>query len=254
MNIPLPTQGSGPAAPSTGRVRPASGNKSAAITAGARAAGPAKAGRPTAPAHRPMSAGWTELPSARLKNVKCADPFASRADQFKTKFGSCFNSGGFPCRLSHGAANVSLRWSKDPSLLDFDPYLVICAEGLCETEHPYAFASRACFQALIQSENGGQRARPLVAQIVPNLRAALLSPDKSVFAGALAAVIQLSAAVGDALNPHIHALVVQMNKRSSDRELAPTILKAMQALEENGGPESLPAIKAKVPTYCSVFV
>ena len=102
-----------------------------------------------------MSAGWTELPSARLKNIKCADPFASRADQFKTKFGSCFNSGGFPCRLSHGAANVSLRWSKDPSLLDFDPYLVICAEGLCETEHPYAFASRACFQALIRELSPG---------------------------------------------------------------------------------------------------
>lgn len=204
--------------------------------------------------HRAITTGWTEMPSARLKNVKCADPFASKAEQFKTKFGSVFNSGGIPCRLHHGAANVSLKWSKDPSLLDFDPLLVICAEGLCETEHPYAFASRACFGELLSSENGGIKAAPLVARIAPSLRAALVSPNKKVFAGGLDAIIQLSEAVGDALNPHIDKLVVQMNKRSSDRELAPTILKAMQTLEENGGPETLPVIKAKVPTYCSVYL
>jgi hypothetical protein len=205
-----------------------------------------------APAPRAVTAGWTELPSARLKNVKCADPFATKAEQFKTKFGSVFNSGGIPCRLHHGAANVSLKWSKDPCLLDFDPLLVICAEGLCETEHPYAFASRACFGELLASENGGAKAAPLLARVVPSLRAALVSPNKKVFAGGLDAVIQLSEAVGDELNPHIDKLVVQMNKRSSDRELAPTILKAMQTLEENGGPEALPVIKGKVPTYCSV--
>ena len=216
--------------------------------------GRAGAGAEAAPVHRAASAGWAELPSARLKSVKCADPFATKAEQFKTKFGSVFNSGGIPCRLYHGAANVSLKWSKDPSMLDFDPLLVTCAEGLCETEHPYAFASRACFRELLASEDGGVKAVPLVARIVPSLRAALVSPNKKVFAGGLEAVIQLSEGVRDALNPHIHVLVVQMNKRNSDRELAPTILKAMQTLEENGGPEALEKIKAKVPTYCSVLI
>ena len=206
----------------------------------------------TKPAHRTASAGWSELPSARLKNVKCADPFATKAEQFKTKFGSTWNSGGFPCRLYHSAANVRLNWSKDPSLLDFDPLLVTCAEGLSETEHPYAFASRACFAELLASQNAGAKAAPLVSRIVPSLRAALLSSNKTVFDGALNAIIQLSTTVGEALNPHIHILVVQMNKRNADKDLAPTILKAMQTLEEYGGPEALPIIKAKVPTYCSV--
>jgi hypothetical protein len=206
-----------------------------------------------APVHRTASAGWAELPSARLKNVKCADPFATKAEQFKTKFASAFNSGGIPCRLWHGAANVSIKWSKDPSLLDFDPLLVTCAEGLCETEHPYAFASRACFRELLASEDGGVKATPLVARIVPSLRAALVSPNKLVFAGGVEAVIQLSEAVRDAMNPHIHILVVQMNKRNSDRDLAPNILKAMQTLEENGGPDALEKIKAKVPTYAGVL-
>ena len=59
------------------------------------------------------------------------------------------------------------------------------------------------------------------------MRAALVSPNNKVFARGLEAIMQLSEAVRDALNPHIHVLVVQMNKRNADRELAPTILKAM---------------------------
>lgn len=270
MNIPmhsrnasaLRSEGARGGRTGDGAVRGGVRSKAAALASGGVArggmagngAGAMRAGRGEAPAHRAVSSGWSELPSARLKSVKCADPFASKADQFKTKFGSVFNSGGIPCRLYHGAANVSLKWDKDPSLLEFDPLLVTCAEGLCETEHPYAFASRACFGELLASENGGAKATPLVHLIVPSLRAALVSPNKKVFAGGLEAVIQLSDATRDALNPHIHVLVVQMNKRNSDKELAPTILKAMQSLEEQGGPQAFAVIKSKVPTYCSVLI
>lgn len=249
MNIPMHVRAAKAptAAPAAAQPRMRGGPSRGGATPGAsRTSNSSGAGR--------ASAGWTELPSARLKNVMCADPFATKAEQFKTKFGSVFNSGGIPCRLYHGAANVSLKWSKEPSLLEFDPLLVTCAEGLSETEHPYAFASRACFAELLASENGGMKATPLVSRIVPNLRAALLSPNKKVFAGGLHAVIQLSEGVGEALNPHLHIVVVQMNKRNSDRDLAPTILKAMQTLEEMGGPEALAVIKSKVPTYCSVMI
>jgi hypothetical protein len=56
---------------------------------------------------------WNELPSSRLKSVKCANPFASKSSQFKTKFGSVYNAGGIPVRLQHGAVNVSLKWGKE---------------------------------------------------------------------------------------------------------------------------------------------
>lgn len=155
MNIPMHTRGDstrgGRAGDDVAALRdkapaakkpPASrGVSRGGLGASVRAGRGAGVGAEATPAHRTTSAGWSELPSARLKNVKCADPFATKAEQFKTKFGSVFNSGGVPCRLYHGAANVSLKWSKDPCMLDFDPLLVICAEGLCETEHPYAFAS-----------------------------------------------------------------------------------------------------------------
>uniref|UniRef100_A0A7S4K1J5 Uncharacterized protein n=2 Tax=Guillardia theta TaxID=55529 RepID=A0A7S4K1J5_GUITH len=203
---------------------------------------------------RQPSRGWTELPSSRLKNVKCADPFASKASEFKTKFGSVFNAGGIPCRLNHGAVNIKLQWSKDPRELDYDPLLIVCAEGLSETQHPYAFAARACFEHMLAAEGSSAKTTPLVPRIIPCLRAALLSPNKNVFAGAVEAATQLSEVVGEAMNPHIHNLVMQMNKKSSDRDLSPKILKAMQTFEEFGGAEALKVIKSKVPTYCSIHI
>lgn len=45
------------------------------------------------------------------------------------------------------------------------------AQGLLETEHPYAYASRACFGELLSAEGGGAKAVPLVSRIIPSLRA-----------------------------------------------------------------------------------
>jgi len=219
---------------------------SSAVRAAPGAAAPAK----------PPSRGntWNELPSSRLKSVKCADPFATKSSQFKTNFANVYNAGGIPVRLNHGAVNITLKWGKEPSSLDYDPLLVTCAEGLVETVHPYAFAARACFTDLLRAEGGGEKAVPLVSRIVPSLRAALLSTNKEVFGGGVEAATLLSGAVGGALNSHIHVLVVQMNKKSGDRDLAPKILKAMQSFEEFGGPAAFKVIKAKVPTYCSITI
>lgn len=127
-------------------------------------------------------------------------------------------------------------------------------QGLLETEHPYAYASRACFGELLACENAAPKAVPLVARMVPSIRAALISSNKAVFEGAVEAVRQLSEVVGEALNEHIHVFVVQMNKRSSDKDLAPKIMRAMQTFEERGGVHAYKVIKAKVPTYCSVNI
>eukprot|EP00281_Chroomonas_sp_CCMP1168_P035164 CAMPEP_0206255380 /NCGR_PEP_ID=MMETSP0047_2-20121206/24214_1 /ASSEMBLY_ACC=CAM_ASM_000192 /TAXON_ID=195065 /ORGANISM="Chroomonas mesostigmatica_cf, Strain CCMP1168" /LENGTH=262 /DNA_ID=CAMNT_0053681771 /DNA_START=48 /DNA_END=833 /DNA_ORIENTATION=- len=220
------------------------GNKPAA--AGGRGA---QSEKPAAVAPKGRSERWSEPPSARIKSIKCADPFASKSSAFKTKFGGVFNAGGIPARLQHGAVKVRLQWSRDPASLDYDPLLVTCAEGLLETEHPYAYASRACFGELLAAEGGGEKAAPLVARIVPSLRAALLSSNKAVFDGGVVAATQLSEQVGDAMNEHIHVLVVQMNKRSSDKELAPKIMRALQTFEELGGAQAYQIIKAKVPTF-----
>jgi hypothetical protein len=69
------------------------------------------------------------------------------------------------------AVKIKLQWSHDPASLDLDPLLVTCAEGLCETEHPYAFAARECFKELLAANPDGARVSLLVPRIVPSLRA-----------------------------------------------------------------------------------
>jgi hypothetical protein len=50
-------------------------------------------------------------------------------------------------------------------------YIHTISQGLLETEHPYAYASRACFEELLAAPGGPEKAVPLVARIVPSLRA-----------------------------------------------------------------------------------
>mmetsp|Transcript_742 Transcript_742/g.1947 ORF Transcript_742/g.1947 Transcript_742/m.1947 type:complete len:270 (-) Transcript_742:105-914(-) len=219
-----------------------------------KAGGPAPAPPKAETAAERRAKAWSEMPSKKMNSIKCADPFASNAKQYKTKFAGVFHSGGVPARLHHGAVNVKLCWSKDPSTLDYDPLLVTCAEGLLETVHPYAYASRACFGELLAADGAQQKTVPLVPRIVPSIRAALVCSDRSVFEGGVEAVRQLSEVVGEALNEHIHVFVVQMNRRSNDKELAPKILRAMQTFEEGGGQPAYKVIKSKVPTYCSINI
>jgi hypothetical protein len=128
------------------------------------------------------------------------------------------------------------------------------SQGLLETEHPYAYASRAILSELLAQENAAPKTIPLTSRMVPSIRAALLSSNRAIFEGGVEAARQLSEVVGEALNEHIHVFVVQMNKRSSDRDFAPKIMKALQTFEEMGGPAAYKVIKAKVPTYCSVNI
>jgi hypothetical protein len=58
--------------------------------------------------------GFTSKPSAKLTNIKTADPFASK-NKHKTNFGYVYASGGIPCRIDHGCNNNRLRWDTPPS-------------------------------------------------------------------------------------------------------------------------------------------
>ena len=84
------------------------------------------------------------------------------------------------CSSPFVAVRIKLQWSHDPSTLHLDPLLVICAEGLSETEHPYAFAARECFRELLATDVTGEKSVPLVPRLVPCLRAGE-PPSRSSF-------------------------------------------------------------------------
>ncbi|XP_013420224.1 PACRG-like protein [Lingula anatina] len=197
------------------------------------------------------SAAKVTRPSDKL-NPKTVDPF-SGGKKYKTSFASVYANGGVPCRLVHGSVKHKLAWSTPPEHVPFDPVLVTLAEGLRETVHPYSFVARAGFKELLDIPAAGEMAAPLLVKIVQPLRAALGDSEVTVFEAALDALVQLSRAVGPALNPHLKNLLVALAKRMMNKNLKETITYALHELEQNGGRECLPVIKSKIPTYSSIF-
>eukprot|EP00026_Physarum_polycephalum_P014975 Phypoly_transcript_15550.p1 GENE.Phypoly_transcript_15550~~Phypoly_transcript_15550.p1 ORF type:complete len:271 (+),score=35.41 Phypoly_transcript_15550:51-863(+) len=188
-----------------------------------------------------------ELSGQKFDKNKAADPFASK--RLKSNFAVVYTNGGIPCRINHGGVKHSLQWDRPPCDLSFDPLLVTCAEGLIEKEHPYVFISRLAFKELIESEGGAEKVLPLVGRIIPHIRTALRSEDSDTFLAALAALEQLSNAVGPELNPHLSSLLAPMNQKMRDKKLAPAVTNTLHLTASNGGPLAANTIKSKIPTF-----
>jgi hypothetical protein len=93
-------------------------------------------------------------PSDRLTQVKVANPFASTKTKQKTNFGYAYTAGSIPCRINHGCNKNELQWDHPPDRLDnYDPILVNCFEGLCETDHPYQFVAFQALKELLQAKD-----------------------------------------------------------------------------------------------------
>ena len=92
-------------------------------------------------------------------------------------FANSYHNGDMPCRLVHGSVTHKLEWTTDPPLLSYDPLLLIFAQGLVETVHPYYFVARAGFHELLCAHGAGKKALPMLKRLVSPLRAALVSPS-----------------------------------------------------------------------------
>jgi hypothetical protein len=192
---------------------------------------------------------------AQSFGAKVADPF-SKKPMFKTSFGQVYCSGHIPCVVNHGSIKNKLHWKVAPQALDYDPLLILVAEGLCETDFPFNFIARNAFKEMLDKETelGGEKAELVLPRLIAPLRLSLMSSDLSVVEAGMDALMQLSCSLqqcskGESLNDHLPVLLVQLTKRPQLREKATRVL---EALEQNGGPAAYAAIKSKVPTYCSV--
>jgi hypothetical protein len=226
---------------------------------------------------KPRTGPFTDRPSARLDMRKTANPFATSKSKHRTNFSLAYANGAIPCRINHGTFKHALQWDRPPQELDYAPLLITCAEGIgeshfaappspptlrmtqcpvapacpgaAETEHPYVFVAPAAFKGLLEAPGAREKATPLAGIVANALRAPLMSKDDDVVLAALEAVRQLSATVGEALTQHLHALLVQINKKAFVGKFREPITATLSALEANGGPEALATIRSKVPTY-----
>lgn len=141
-------------------------------------------------------------PSAKLC-PKTLDPFASSNATSSSPFLRAFTSGRIPCRLVHGSVKNRLAWTTSVDDLDYDPVLVLLAEGLRETQHPLPFISRQGFTELLANVRAKPKVIGLVPKLINPIKLALSSNDDEVFEGALQALTQLSTVVGPDLDKHL---------------------------------------------------
>lgn len=50
-------------------------------------------------------------PTAKLRNVKLADPFSSK-QKHASNFGYTYSTGGIPCHIQHGNIQMKIQWDK----------------------------------------------------------------------------------------------------------------------------------------------
>ncbi len=148
-----------------------------------------------------MAASLTR-PSAKLC-PKTIDPFSSSNSTSNSPFLNAFTSGRIPCRLVHGSVRNRLAWNTSIDNLNYDPILVLLAEGLRETAHPLPFISRQGFTELMSNVNARPKAILILPKLINPIKVALSSDNDEVFEGALNALTQLSTVVGSELDKHL---------------------------------------------------
>jgi len=150
-------------------------------------------------------------PSAKLC-PKTIDPFSNSTN--KSPFLNAFTSGRIPCRLVHGSVRNRLAWNTSIDDLNYDPVLVLLAEGLCETAHPLPFVSRQGFTELMSNINAKPKVLPLLPNLINPIKVALNSTNDEIFEGALNALIQLSTVVKSELDKYLktYLSIVRMRR------------------------------------------
>lgn len=145
------------------------------------------------------------------------NPFTSKGAQ--TPFAAAFSRRDLPCVLSTGSVKNKLDWRTPVDDVPFDPTLRLLAVGLVETKHPYAFVAQTGFRDLLLAEDAGNKAMPMVADIIGSIRACLMSPNAQVYAAGLAALEQFARAVGPPLTPDLKRVIGQIAKNMTKPKL-----------------------------------
>ena len=190
-------------------------------------------------------------PSERL-NPKTIDPFKNNVEKLST-FAAVYSNGGVPCRLQHGSVKHKIQWEMPIENLSFDPLLVIMAEGLRETKHPYNFLACQGFHEMLEQPDAGVKTVPILPKLIRPLRLALSSQNTEVFFKTLDAIVQLSNVVGKELNLHLKGLMAMISRKMMEKNNKERITHSLQEIESNCGQACLAIIKSKVPTYQSVL-
>jgi hypothetical protein len=186
--------------------------------------------------------------SQRLNPNKCTDPFQTNTKKCKSTFSQSYISGSIPCRLHTSASKYHLHWDQGATSGFSPDLLVVCADGLSETEHPYVILAPMMFHELVlRAEGCVDMFVPVVEPITSHIRKAMLAPE--TFEAALHALSLVLQYTGSLLTQHMAKIVPCLAKNYGDKKKRDSIATVLGLLEQQCGPEATKLIKSKIPTY-----
>jgi hypothetical protein len=192
--------------------------------------------------------GRRTLTSQKLNPHKCSNPFQTNVKACKTAFSQSYVSGSIPCRLQSTASKHQLQWDGHAANGFSGDLLIVCSDGLSETQHPYTLLAPMMFsELLLRTEGCFDMLAPYVETICTNLRKAMSSKD--TYGAGLAALTQLLQQSGNLLTSQMTKLVPVLARSAKDKKYHDDVSQCLRIYEEVCGPECGKLIKSKLPTY-----
>jgi len=186
-----------------------------------------------------------------------------------TLFRKYYDRSDLPIQILH-AGRQKIAWKCEPEKLDYNHYLPLFFDGLCEYEHPYRFFALQGVNDLL--EHGGSKILPTIPALIAPIKNALNLKDPRLIANTLKVLQKLVKSadmVGEALVPYYRQILpilnayknnkaclgdgIQYGQRRRD-SLGELIEETLELLERHGGEDAYINIKYMVPTYESCLL
>ncbi|XP_037248479.1 parkin coregulated gene protein isoform X1 [Falco biarmicus] len=211
---------------------------------------------------------------AMMKNtVVRGPPLAGAFKERPTKptaFRKFYERGELPIALEHDTKGNKIAWKVEIENLDYNYYLPLFFDGLCELRFPYEFFARQGIHDML--EHGGNKILPVIPQLIIPIKNALSLRNRQVICITLKVLQHLVVSadmVGEALVPYYRQILPvlnifkNMNVNSGDgidygqqkcENIGDLIEETLEAFERHGGETAYINIKYMIPTYQSCIL
>jgi len=221
----------------------------------------------------------TQSNLTREQKIAAGGPKPPKAGAFRRRevpdslFPVRYNRGELPCSIEHRSAGYALTWICPLQTLDYEHYLPMFFDGIRVKEEPFKFMAKQGVIELLEASKGyPERILPCLPEITKSLRIALNTRDPEIILTSLhclQGVVECNAGIGKAMIPFYRQLLSIMNlfltKRQNigdtmdfgqrkGEDINAEIIKTLETLEQEGGPDAFVNIKYMVPTYESCLI
>ena len=82
-----------------------------------------------------------------------------------------YDRGDIPIKMEYLTGGSKISWTVDLDKIDYNLFLPLFFDGLCETQHPYkTYARQGCHDLI---NHGGEKVYPVIPQLIIPIKSEL---------------------------------------------------------------------------------